>query len=250
MESVADIPLSYFVSYADTQKHIYGFDVRSVHTLIETAATNGTEEACNPYTRAKFPPAFLSAIRRRIACLKRTGRPIDWRSSTDVLTPEQVYTSNVVDTFCAIDSLGYYTSPDWFFELTLAGQRRLYAELYTRWHTHSTAQRIAIVPTLDGRSLFRTSPHGILDLSLGLLADLNIRALYTLVTAGAEKDDRILGALDVLCALTVVSIPARRTYPWLYEHAVVPPPPTPHGLFGRWNNPFVPLHILGNTYRL
>lgn len=248
-ESMKEIPLYYFVSYADpTQKHIYGFDVRSVHTLV---ASNPDAEACNPYTRVKFPSSFLAQIRHRIDCLKRTGRSIDWDdSSADPLTPEQVYRNTVVDTFCAIDGLGYYTSPDWFFDLTLHRHRRFYAELYTRWHTHSASQKHAIVP-MDTDRVFHISPHATLELSLGILSDLNIRMLHTLVTAGTEKDDRVLGALDGLCALTVVSSPARSAYPWLYEHAIAPPPPpTPHALFGRWVNAFVPIHILGNTYRL
>lgn len=247
MEPVAEIPLQYFVSYADTHGHIYGFDVRSARALLATAAETETD-ACNPYNRAKFPASFLANVERRITCLKRAGCPIDWRPPTETLTPQQIYTNTVVDTFCAIDALGYYTSPDWFFELNVQGHRRLYAELYTRWHSHTALQKRAIVPHCTDQ-MFRIVPHGILDLSLGLLADLTIRGMSTLVTAGAEKDDRVLGALDVLCALTVASARARRAYPWLYEHAVAPPP-TPLGLFGRWNTPFVPLHILGNTYRL
>jgi len=44
-----------------------------------------------------------------------------------------------------------------------------------------------------------------------------IQIMNTLVTSGANRDSRGLGAYYVLSALTLVSQPARNAMPWLYE---------------------------------
>jgi hypothetical protein len=53
-DRVADISGTMFFSYVDANKHVYAFDIRSLHMLLYKARTAG--EICqNPFTREPFP---------------------------------------------------------------------------------------------------------------------------------------------------------------------------------------------------
>jgi hypothetical protein len=134
-------------------------------------------------------------------------------------TPEQQVRMKVVDLFNKIDELNYYSSPDWFLELDQRGQRYLYTTLHDIW-THraglSMTQKASLVPQFQHR-LFRHPPWAIRELPLETLQRLNMATIRMLITSAADRNDRILGAMYVVTALTVVNETARTAYPWLYE---------------------------------
>ena len=80
-------------------------------------------------------------------------------------------------------------------------------------------QKVALVPNFQQR-LFRHPPWAIRDLPLETLQRLNMATIRMLITSAADRNDRILGAMYVVTALTVVNETARTAYPWLYESIV------------------------------
>lgn len=216
-DAVAEINSAYFISYVGSDRHIYGFDCRSVWTLLQRA--NESEEAStNPYTRDVFPAAFSKKVHALVRLLTVHKVPVTWEPLVPP-TPEQQYRMKVVDIFHTIDSLNYYSSPDWFIGLDRRGQRRLYSELHAIW-THraalTTAQKNMIVPGYP-QKIFRTPPWALTDAPLEVLQKLNMTSIRILITSAEDKNDRILGAMYVVSGLTLVCEAARSAYPWLYE---------------------------------
>ena len=216
-EPLTDLSAVMFFSYAEPDKHLYGFDIRSIHTLLYRARQEG-EKALNPYTRAEFPVGVSRQVSARVRWLARHGFPTEWTPLTPP-TPEQATRMKVVDLFSRIDELNYYSSPDWFIELTAAGQARFYRELYMIWGVRAgltSTQKNAIVPQFHTR-LFRVPPGAARGMTLDALQKLNMGVIRLMISAAADRNDRILGAMYVVTALTLVHEGARAAYPWLYE---------------------------------
>lgn len=216
-EALTDLSAVMFFSYAEPDKHLYGFDIRSIHTLLYRARQEG-EKALNPYTRAEFPVGVSRQVAARVRWLTRRGFPTEWAPLTPP-TPEQATRMKVVDLFSRIDELNYYSSPDWFIELTVAGQARFYRELYMIWGIRAgltSVQKNAIVPQFHTR-LFRVPPGAARGMTLDALQKLNMGVIRLMISAAADRNDRILGAMYVMTALTLVHSGARAAYPWLYE---------------------------------
>lgn len=216
-EPLTDISAVTFFSYAEPNKHVYGFDIRSIHTLLYRAKQEG-EKALNPYTRAEFPVGVPRQVSARVRWLARHGFPTEWAPLTPP-TPEQATRMKIVDLFSRIDELNYYSSPDWFIELTAAGQARFYRELYMIWHMRAgltSTQKNAIVPQFHTR-LFRVPPAAARGMTLEALQKLNMGTIRLLISSATDRNDRILGAMYVVSTLTLVHEGARTAYPWLYD---------------------------------
>jgi len=244
-ESIADISSNYLFSFRDTDKHVYGFDLRSIYTIVYRARISG-EDALNPYTRSAISSAHQQKIRVHAKWLQKRGFSVEW-APLEPPTPEQQWRMKVVDLFTKIDELNYYSSPDWFINLTRQQQRTFYNELHAIW-THraglTMTEKNTIVPNYF-HSLFRHPPWALMDQSLESLQKINMNVIRMFITSAVDKNDRILGAMYVVSALTLVNEQARNAYPWLYESVFddyVPhntaPPITLGNYFGAgfWSN--------------
>jgi hypothetical protein len=216
-EPFTDLASTMFFSYKDIDNHVYGFDIRSIHTIVYRARLAG-EIPVNPYNRNPIPHAILRKVSNLVKSLQKRSMPTEW-SPLEPPTPEQQWRMNVVDLFHKIDELNYYSSPDWFIQLDVNNHRKFYMELHAIW-THraglSIMQKNTIVPNFSSR-LFRHSPWALLDQSLESLQKLNMDTIRLLISSAEDKNDRILGAMYVVSTLTLVNQEARRAYPWLYE---------------------------------
>jgi len=218
---VADISSTYFFSYIDADKHVYAFDIRSLHMLIYKSRLVG-EHAMNPYNRNPISPQIVRRVEQFVSRLRKADLPTEW-APLEPPTPEQQWRMKVVDLFAIIDELNYYSSPDWFIQLTREGHITFYRELHALWMHRaglSMAQKNAIVPRFNTR-LFRHPPWALRDQSTDALQKINMTTIQLLVTSAADKNDRILGAMYVISALTLVSAQARTAYPWLYDSVFV-----------------------------
>jgi hypothetical protein len=65
--------------------------------------------------------------------------------------------------------------------------------------------------------MFRHPPWAIGSQPIETLQKLNMNCMKLLITSAEDKNDKILGAMYVVSALTIVSPAAREAYPWLYE---------------------------------
>ena len=234
-ESLHETPSQYFVSYAE-EGLLYGFDLRSIYTILHRAKTLG-EPPLNPYTRSSIPDSFARHVTALAAVLKKRGAAVSWEP-LDPPTPEQQSRMRIVDLFALLNELQYYSSPDWYFAMETADHRRFYRELHAIWSIRAgltDAQKATIVPHY-GTRLFRISPHATEDLTSDSLQKLTASTIRTFVMSAADKEERVLGAMYVVSALTLVNEEARAAYPWLYESVYEPPAvrPPPPRLFGWW----------------
>jgi hypothetical protein len=214
-DAVNDISGSMFFSYKDVDNHVYAFDIRSIHTLIHRARISGGSPQ-NPFTRTPLEMGVIRRVATLVKQLQAHGVSTEW-APLEPPTPEQQLCMKVVDLFHIIDELNYYSSPDWFLRLDLDNHMRFYTEIHAIW-THraglSIHQKSAIVP---GLKIFRHPPWALRDQSLHSMQKLNMNTIRTLITSAEDRNDRILGAMYIVSALTLVNEDARRAYPWLYE---------------------------------
>lgn len=245
-DAVKDIPRPYFFSFRDADSHVYAFDARSIHMLIQRAQSATEEGALNPYTRSSIPIPIQRRVSRLVRWLQIRKLPTEWTPLSPP-TPDQQWRMKVVDLFTKIDELNYYSSPDWFIGLTTAGHKRFYAELHAIW-THraglSIQQKNTIVPGFSAK-LFRYPPWGLLDHNIDSLQRLNMGIIRMFITSAEDKNDRILGAMYIVSALTLVNDQARNAYPWLYES--VSGMPATHGniIMDEARMPAAPLFGIG-----
>ena len=126
----------------------------------------------------------------------------------------------IQELFMEIDQLGNYTELQWFLQLNKREYFLLYGNLFDTWRYRgqlpfSVKNRIC---PLGDPFLHIMPPRMRMDevteqqLQIGCITVME-RLAYT----AYDIEDRKLGALHILLALTVVSLPARENMIWLYE---------------------------------
>ena len=118
--------------------------------------------------------------------------------------------------FMEIDQLGNYTQSSWFSNLSDRGLVHLFRYLYDIWTyrgqlTSQTKYRI---------SSLQDPFHGMPNLQSVDIDELRKHCLHVMehmVFTGIDIEYQKIGALHVLSAMTLVSLPARHAMYWLYE---------------------------------
>jgi hypothetical protein len=217
MDSLHTLESTYFFSFLDVDKHFYGFDIRSIYTLVHRA-TQAREDPVNPYTRNNLTIHTIQNVRKRARWLQQRNLPIAWEPLTPP-TPEQQTTMHIVDLFTKIDELNYYSSPNWFLNLDVHGHQRFYKELFAIWNHRaglSSVQKNTIVPN-HAAELFRLPLWSVHHQPLPTMRAINMKHIEKFITSADDRNDRILGAMYIMSTMTIVSNEARAAYPWLYE---------------------------------
>lgn len=122
--------------------------------------------------------------------------------------------------FLEIDQLGNYTQSSWFTELSHLQYTQLYRSLFDIWNYRgqlSTNIKIQICPFHSPFESIFTNTVRHIDLSTLQLRTACLIVIENMVYSGINTDMRTLGTIHALTALTLVSIDARFTMPWLYE---------------------------------
>ena len=215
-DPIQDISGVMFFSYKDTKNHVHGFDIRSIATLISMASDKAAVE--NPFTRDHIPINIANKVLALVDHLKAHKIPTTW-AKLEPSTPIQQYRMKVVDLFALIDELNYYSSPDWFLNLTLEQHRKFYKELHAIWTYRANLtpqQKQMIVPNYT-QNIFRQMPYVTALYPLDRIQKLNLATIRALITSAQDKNDKIVGAMYVMSTLTIVCEAAKAAYPWLYE---------------------------------
>jgi len=215
-DPISDISGSLFFSYKDNKQHVYGFDLRSITTLI---TNNGDDETIeNPFNRDTIPIAIVRKVQKLVRKRTAHGLTTEWEK-LEPSTPIQQYRMKIVDLFQIIDELNYYSSPEWFLNLTLAEHQKFYRQLYAIWtyRANLTAnQKRQIVPNY-ATALFKHSPFIVGTFPIERIQKVNMGVIRVMITSAEDRNDRIIGAMYIISTLTLVCNPAREAYPWLYE---------------------------------
>jgi hypothetical protein len=142
----------------------------------------------------------------------------------DVLTPQQRFRQHVLSLFQTINALGHYSDPEWFIALTYEQHITFLRELIDIWNYRaelSPQMRRTIYPPYGDPFpqyvLGWVTHQFYMYLSSDSIININLTLIERFITSAVAEADRCLGSNFILCALTLVSIPAREALPWLYQ---------------------------------
>lgn len=217
LDSVEKIPHLYRWSYADQHKHIWLFDIRSLHmTYTEQAG----EHVLNPYTREPLGGRSELSFHSRCQWL-RDRKYCLTHMSNDTLTPEQIWHQTILDVILKYDMLGYHMCIPWIEEMHILQLQAMYIELWELWFYKLALQPTTKEQVVPGwrtgeRPLFKISPTHIRNfVEKKWWQRTIVELLGRFVSSAREKEHRILGALYGMTAFAIVSPRVRAQYPWL-----------------------------------
>lgn len=240
MDAVKDIPYNQFFSYLDSKDNmIYGFDIMSLHNLIEKNVDKNAyhnddkknNEVLNPYTRNPFSTKVKKDFQSLLffADLLNDDIQLEINETEDTKVITSSITVNgynieqrAFNLFQDIDSLGNYTNPVWFMEL-----RRHQILLYLKEFHDIWSYRAQLSDQIKNEICPQGNPLS--TIHIADLAEIPFRELQhtilvlmeTMVRGGINQNSRYLGSTYVLCALTLVNDTAAEALPWLYESVAV-----------------------------
>lgn len=214
MESLSTVPKDYFF-VAKEGERFWGFDIRS---LVVQYEANGVLE--NPYTITKFSKESYKAFQARLEHLRKAKQPLHFETLTG-LTTEQSWNLRVLDMCLRLDMLGYRIATQWFTDLSLTDQHRLYSTLYNLWNedlglTWQQQERIVPDCSKPNTRLFKWHPNKVCaKQEIDSVRRTNLNVIERMVSSAPEQPDRTLGAMYSVMALCFINRQCRRAYPWL-----------------------------------
>jgi hypothetical protein len=119
-----------------------------------------------------------------------------------------------------IDNLGNYTDMSWFYTLNSRDYVRYFRIMRDMWNFRGRIPfhvKLTICPLWDPFVEIANNNNNNHDMNFDDVKKLCITVMEDMVYMGIDKDARMLGAFQVLTALTLVSDRARSAMPWLYE---------------------------------
>ena len=218
MEPIEKIPTFFFFSYADTQKNIWAFDIRSLsHILAEG------KQLENPYTREPFSPKTVQKVREHISYLRKRNYPVLYLQGEN-LSQEQEWNQRVLDVFMKLECLGYSAACSWYHGLSLNDHQDFYKMMFELWNYKiglTAQEKELIVPGhIKGASkLFKWSPETVIlaDHNLRWWQKQNLQLIHTFLGRSTDKAKNALGAVYIMMGIVHVSDDAAEAYPWIVE---------------------------------
>ena len=225
MDDMVDIPTSQFYSYKDDDGFVYGFNILSIHNLI----MKDSDKPKNPYNRNEFSNKIKDDIKRIIRMSRIMKMPIEIDIKQEILDPRKRMEMKILELFQLMNSYGNYANSEWFTNLSRNEHIRFARELVDIWNYRAqltNAKKMEICPPHGNP--FLGTPYftnvatyiNLNNLTNDTVTRFNVQIIENLIRSSIDTDNKTLGALYVLSALTLVSNEARNAMPWLYEAAV------------------------------
>jgi hypothetical protein len=225
MDDLKDIQYGQFYSFKDNDARVYGFDIASIYNLIykNTDSINISKiGGINPYNRNKIPSFVMIDLKMivRTSKILKININLDFDTNLGNVSNTKTVEMRTLTLFQNIDSLGNYSSPEWFLTLNRNQLIKFLRELSDIWNyraqlSNEIKQKIC-PPTGD--------PFRNINLSYIMNENdlLNIKKiildiLEKFVNNGVDRDSKTLGAYYVLGALTLVNDSAATSLPWLFQ---------------------------------
>ena len=215
-------PTQYFTC-TNASGQIYGFDLITLATYLKKSKT-----PLNPYTREPFSIKTIERLTQAIALSNAFKINIQYEESEpDSVSLQQAIRHRIVALFQTIDSYNNYTESEWFSCLSKPQLIKFMRELIDIWayraNLSNDKKREICPPT--GNPFYRINVAQFQTMDLLSIQQAILGVLEKIVTSGVTQDDKNMGALYVLTALTLVSESAREAIPWLYD-SVAPGSPS------------------------
>ena len=225
MDDMVEIPTSQFYSYKDEDGFVYGFNILSIYNLL----MKDSERPKNPYNRNDFSIKIKDDIRRIIKLSRMMKVPIEIEIKQETMDPRKRMEMKILELFQLMNSYGNYSNSEWFINLSRSEHIRFARELVDIWNYRAQltlSKKIEICPP-HGMPFLGTPYHinvatniNMNNLTNDTVMRFNVQIIENFIRTSIDADNKALGALYVLSALTLVSNEARNAMPWLYEAAV------------------------------
>jgi len=230
LEDIKLIPYNQFFSFT-CNNNVYGFNLISLYSLISKSnqginnsiAYNTKKDkinnTLNPYTREKIDNKTIKHFFKYLLLATINNIEYEIEEEVEEMDPKKIMELKILDIFQHINELGNYADSKWFTDLSQMRVVLFIRELYDIWYYRaqlSVETRRAIVPP-HGNPFIGLNLHLVQNQTEENIQKCALRIIESLVKSGHNNDNRALGAIYVLCALTLVSEDARAALPWLFQ---------------------------------
>lgn len=212
-EDLDEIDYYYYFSFKDNDDFIYTFNIISIHALLEKRQIE------NPYNRKKFSNEVINNVKKRMNYNKILGKT----EIFDEYKPAELTLENkIINIFSKIDELGNYSNSSWFMDLNLIQTKRFLYELFEIWmyRAQLSQHRKAEICPPNGNPFYNIPTTAYMSTNqlhnLQSLREMSVSIMEKLVYRAHNDSDKNIGALYILSSLTLVSLNARNSLPWLY----------------------------------
>jgi len=187
-------------------------------------STKNTAEISNTITQSQTNYTPMREAIHTNAVINNLFSNVENRELVDRMREiqEKPVIIRVQELFMEIDQLGNYTQSSWFNNLTTHDYFRYYRYLNDIWNyrgqlSNETKRNIcSITDPFRNNYLVRNS----IMIEHEQIKKMCLNAIEHMIYTGVDIEYRKLGALHVLSALTIVSVPARESMMWLYESLI------------------------------
>jgi hypothetical protein len=218
MEPIEEINFHQFISYEDSDKFIYGFDITSLHNLF--IKSNG--EIKNPYNRNLIPEKVFKDIRAliRYSRILKININLNFEDDTKKVSNEKAIELRALTLFQTIDSLGNYSDVNWFLSLNRNQVIKFIRDLIDIWNYRaqlSIQTKRSICPPYGDPFRYLSIQYVCTEQNLWNVKKVILEIMEKFIYCGIDKDSQALGAYYVLGALTLVNQDAATSLPWLFQ---------------------------------
>jgi hypothetical protein len=220
LQQLIEVPYNQFFSYKNKENFIYGFDITSLYNLI----IKSNSEIKNPYDRTSIDDNVVETFKKVIYYSKVLGIQVNVtiKPIKNELSSSQIFDIEIMELFQEIDNLGNYTDAEWFRTLNRVKLIQYIRELYDIWNYRAQLTQDAkrdICPP-SGNPFFGLDIQKVNTFTYEKLKKTIFMIMKQIVYRGINNDSRTLGAYYILSALTLVSLEAAQSMPWLYQSVI------------------------------
>lgn len=212
-EDLDEIDYYYYFSFKDNDGFVYTFNIVSINALLEKRQTE------NPYNRKKFSNEIINNVKKKMRYNEILGKT----SIFDDYKPAELsFDNKITNLFSQIDELGNYSNSSWFMDLNLIQTKRFLYELFEIWtyRAQLSQQRKAEICPPNGNPFHNIPTTAYMSTNqlhnLETLREMALTIMEKMVYRAHNDSDKNIGALYILSSLTLVSLNARNSLPWLY----------------------------------
>jgi len=221
LEQVSKIPYNQFISVR-CNNNIWGFDLLSLFNLF--VKTENTV-IFNPYSREELDYQNLLKIRKIIFMAPILNNPVNiiLNANDDKFCRRKNLEFKCLDLFHEIDELGNYTKAEWFLSLNKYEIIKFIRELIDIWEYRaqlSSTTKAEICYPYGQPFISYLNIKSPISANFFQMQDVALNIIGKFVKSAFNKENRILGANFVLCALTLVNSEAAESLPWLYQSVI------------------------------
>jgi hypothetical protein len=219
-----DIPNNYFFTIKDGNL-LFGFDFRSFYNLSKKfdpknndIYNSHVDNIKNPYTNQLLSVENKNKYLKHLNYIKEKDLTLDFQKRK--MTPDELLRNKLVDVFQKIDFLDNYTDISWFEELDLNKLKKLYTtceDIFNYRCNFSNEIKKRIVQDGVIFNMNKNTLNMLTDKHKKFIQNMLLDEFNRLCTEGQNADDRKLGAILILTALTEVNKKAAQALPHIAQ---------------------------------